>query len=84
MTAPAPTPSTDHTPAGGLAPADAARLCWHTARLCDSLDRGIAQLQDRLAEATEHADAILELALTLADVGAAEPDAVETAGEGGS
>lgn len=49
----------------------AAQLCWHTIAICRALDRGIGELQAALADAGEHADAILELALALADTGAA-------------
>lgn len=46
-----------------LPPSLVAQLCWHTFQLCRALDRGVGELDAALAEATEHADAILELTL---------------------
>jgi len=45
----------------------AARLCWHAVRICSALDQGVAELQVALADAAEHTDAIIELAMQLAD-----------------
>ena len=47
-----------------IPPGMAAELCWHTTQLCRALDHGVTDLQNALAEVTEHVDAILALAVT--------------------
>lgn len=64
---------------GGEVLGVAAQLCGHTMAICRALDRGAGELTVALAEAAEHADAILELAIGLAQAGAG---AVPSAGMG--
>ena len=42
---------------------DTARLCWHASRICRALRRALDELETALADAGQHADAIIELAL---------------------
>lgn len=69
--APAPAPTDEHV--DQHAPL-AGRLCWLAVAICRALDHGVAELQLAIAEAAEHTDALIELALALTDVG-------QTAGE---
>lgn len=43
----------------------AGRLCWHAVEICRALDHGVAELQLAIAEAAEHTNALIELALAM-------------------
>ena len=55
----------------------AGRLCWHAVEICRALDHAVAEFQLAIAEAAEHTDALIELALAMAHV---EPTAHQLAG----
>jgi hypothetical protein len=42
-----------------------AQLCWEAAQLCRALDTAAEQLETALAEAAEHVNAVIEIALLL-------------------
>lgn len=42
-----------------------AQLCWEAAQLCRALDAAAEQLETALAEAAEHVNAVIEIALLL-------------------
>lgn len=56
----------------GEGPSAAAEVCWHASVICRSLDHGIEELRAALTEATQHTDALIELAITMT-AGADEP-----------
>jgi len=60
----------------------AGRLCWHAVEIRRALDHGVAQLQMAIAEAAEHTDALIELALAMTDVEPTAARPVPTAVEG--
>lgn len=60
----------------------AGRLCWHAVEICRALDRGVAELQLAIAEAAEHTDALIELALAMTDVRPAAARSVHNPMEG--
>ena len=42
-----------------------AQLCWEAAQLCRALDAAAEQLETAIAEAAEHVNAVIEIALRL-------------------
>ena len=69
-------------PAAAVDPVDqqvalAGRLCWHAVEICRALDHVVAEFQLAIAEATEHTDALIELALAMNGV---EPAAHQPTG----
>lgn len=42
-----------------------AQLCWEAAQVCQALEAAAEQLQAALAEAVEHVNAVIEIALLL-------------------
>lgn len=64
-------------PSGAERPSTAAQLCWHASMVCRALDRGVAELQAALALATQHADAVVALAIQMADQPDVQPATVD-------
>ena len=62
----------------GERPSAAAEVCWHVSVICGALDRGVEELRAALAEATQHADALVELAIRMTD-GAGDPPSAPAA-----
>lgn len=62
----------------GEGPSAAAEVCWHASVICRALDHGIEELQAALTEATQHADALIELAITMTAGADAPPSAPDT------
>lgn len=73
-----PTTGGSPKPPLGEGPSVAAEVCWHASVICRALDRGVEDLRAALAEATQHADALVELAITMTDDADDPPSAPDT------